>query len=152
MSSSGHIVSVQNRNTRGKNMIEMFMSNLWIIAPSLWAGFLAYVIWYSARVKTYEPITRTEARQLWVIHQQDSHCGSTKWRQLRKRGVTVGFECGCGHKHMQLRPVVAHLASTAVQLPTTTLNAAEPQKQDLVRTLSRPQQPSSPDLITNQAE
>jgi hypothetical protein len=107
-------------------MIEMFMSNLWIIAPSLWACFIAYVIWYSARVKTYAPITPTEARQLWVIHQQDSHCGSRKWRQLRKRGITVGFECGCGHKHMQLRPIVAHPPSTTVQLQTAALNTTEP--------------------------
>jgi len=152
MSALGHIVSVQNKNTRGENMIETFTSNLWIIAPSLWAGFIAYIVWYSARVKTFEPITRTEARQLWVIHQQDSHCGSTKWRQLRKRGITVGFECGCGHKHMQLRPVVAHLPSTAVPLPTTTLSTAEPPRQDLVRTLNRHQPPSSPDLITSQPE
>ncbi|MGB8781182.1 MAG: hypothetical protein WCD81_11125 [Candidatus Bathyarchaeia archaeon] len=107
-------------------MIEMFTSNLWIIAPSLWACFIAYVIWYSARAKDYAPITPTEARQLWVIHQQDSHCSSKKWRQLRKRGITVGFECGCGHKYTQLRPIVAHLPSTAVQLQTATLNTAEP--------------------------
>ncbi|MGD0496273.1 MAG: hypothetical protein ABSB28_09590 [Candidatus Bathyarchaeia archaeon] len=107
-------------------MFETFTSNLWIIAPSLWVCFIVYVVWYSAKAKDYAPITPTEARQLWVIHQQDSHCSSRKWRQLRKRGATVGFECGCGHKHLQLRPLMAHLPSAAVQLRTSAFNTAEP--------------------------
>lgn len=107
-------------------MIEAFTSNLWIIAPSLWVCFIIYVVWYSARAKDYAPISHIEARQLWVIHQQDSHCSSKKWRQLRKRGTTVGFECGCGHKYVQLRPLVAHLPSTGVQLQTTGFNTSEP--------------------------
>jgi hypothetical protein len=107
-------------------MIEPLTSNLWIIAPSLWVCFIVYLVWYSAKAKDYAPITPTEARTLWVIHQQDSHCSSKKWRQLRKRGTTVGFECGCGHKHVQLRPIAAHVPSAAVQLRTTAFNTAEP--------------------------
>jgi hypothetical protein len=113
-----------------KCMFETLMSNLWVIAPTLWVSFIVYALWYSARAKDYAPITSTEAKQLWVIHQQGSHCTSKKWRQVRKRDVTVGFECGCGYKYMQQRPLVGHLPSSGVQLQADAFNAAEPRNRN----------------------
>jgi hypothetical protein len=109
-----------------KNMIEMFMSNLWIITPTMWACFIVYAVWYSTKAKNYAPLTPVEARQLWVIHQQSANCSSRKWRQVKHRGITVGFECSCGHKHIQLRPIVAHLPSPPVPLQTPDFNTLQP--------------------------
>ena len=117
MSVSRHIVLVQNKNTRGKNMIEILISNLWLIASITWACFIAYAVWFSTRAKRFAPLTMTEAKQLWTIHRQSEKCGSKKWRQIRYRGTTVGFECGCGHKHFQKKPLVA--SSPTSSMPMT---------------------------------
>ena len=107
-----------------KNMFEIFMSNLWIMAPALWACFTAYVVWYSTRAKSLAPLTVVEAKQLWAIHRHSVNCGSKKWRQIRDHGRTVGFECGCGHKHMQKRPLVSSTPEHSMSVKTTTLGNA----------------------------
>lgn len=102
-----------------KKMTDMFMSNLWIIAPALWTCLIAYLIWYSTKAKNCAPITPTEAKQLWAIHLQNTSCSSKKWRQLKHNGQTVGFECGCGYKHVQNRPLIASMPATADSLKTS---------------------------------
>ena len=95
-----------------KNMPEMLISNMWIIMPSLWACLTMYLVWYFAKVKRYSPLTPTEARQLWTIHRHDAHCSGKKWRQVKKGKRTVGFECECGYKHVQKKPIMAHAPAT----------------------------------------
>ena len=99
--------------------MEIFMSNLWIIAPAMWACFITYAVWFSTRAKRFAPLTMTEAKQLWAIHRQNVKCGSKRWRQIRDHGRTVGFECGCGHKHMQKRPIVAGSPAASMSMTTT---------------------------------
>lgn len=67
-----------------------------------------YLAWYFTKAKRYSPITQTEAKQLWTIHKHNARCNSKKWHQVRKGKVTVGFECECGYKHLQKKPLVAH--------------------------------------------
>ena len=126
MSANGHIVSVQNKNTHGENMFEPLTSEMWLIAPTIWASFIAYLVWYLTKAKHYVPISRVEAKQLWAIHIHNNHCNSRKWRQIRHRGRTVGFECGCGFKHLQQRPIVAPSAPTSVATQTSTYNTLQP--------------------------
>jgi hypothetical protein len=111
-----------------KNMTDLFMSNLWIIAPTLWACLIVYVVWYSTKAKSCAPITSTEAKQLWAIHLQNTRCSSRKWRQLKHHGQTIGFECGCGYKHVQHRPLVASTPTTSEPLPTPNFNTLQPSK------------------------
>jgi hypothetical protein len=113
MSENRHIVSVNNTNTDGENMFEILSSNLYlIIVPTMWACFATYLAWYFTRVKRYSPLTPTEARQLWTIHKHDTDCNGTKWRQVKHGKETVGFECDCGYKHVQKRPMIAHAPAT----------------------------------------
>jgi hypothetical protein len=107
-------------------MIEMFMSNLGIMMLSLWTLFGVYASWYFTKAKSYAPITPEEARQLWSIHHQTAKCGSRRWRQVKHHGTTVGVECGCGYKHVQLRPVATHLPATPATLSTYGFDPAEP--------------------------
>lgn len=97
-------------------MFELFTSNLWILTPTTWVCFTVYAAWYFTRVKRYSPITPTEARQLWTIHKQDVHCNGRKWRRLKNGKQTVGFQCECGYRHVQKRPIIAH-APTAPNSP-----------------------------------
>jgi hypothetical protein len=95
-------------------MMEVITSNLYMITPALWASFTMYIVWYVTRAKHYSPITPTEARQLWTIHRQTVNCNGKKWRQIRRGGATIGFECDCGHRHIQKRPIVASMPNASI--------------------------------------
>ena len=129
MSDRGHIVSVTNRNTRGESIMDLFTSNLWIIMPSMWVLFIVYAVWYSTKAKNFAPLTHMEARQLWTIHTQGSHCEVKKWRPIKHNGQTVGFECGCGYKHVQQRPVIARGHSTTAPLAVTGFSSVQSSSQ-----------------------
>ena len=85
-----------------KSMIEIMMVGLWVC-------FSAYVTWYVTSAKKYAPITLKEARMLWKIHKRNIRCDATKWREIKRGGKTIGFECECGYKHVQRRPIVANM-------------------------------------------
>ena len=95
-------------------MMEIFTSNLYIIMPALWASFTTYTVWYVTRAKHYSPITPNEARQLWVIHRQTFNCNGKRWRQIRRGGATIGFQCECGHRHIQKRPIVGSMPIASI--------------------------------------
>jgi len=84
-----------------KNMIE-------IITGALWISLAAYATWYFTSAKNYAPITAKEARILWKIHKRNIRCVAIKWREIKRGDKIVGFECGCGYKHLQKRPIVAN--------------------------------------------
>jgi len=107
-------------------MIEMFMSSLGIMMLSVWTAFVSYTFWYFTKAKSYAPITPEEAKQLWSIHHQTSGCTSKKWRQIKRNGITVGVECGCGYKHLQLRQIATHMPATPAPLSSYGLEPAEP--------------------------
>jgi hypothetical protein len=112
MSGNRHIVSVENTNTDGESMVEMFTSNLWILTPTTWVCFTMYLGWYFTRAKRFSPVTPAEARQLWTIHKQTAHCEGKKWRRVKNGNQTVGFQCECGYRHVQKKPLVAHAPAT----------------------------------------
>jgi hypothetical protein len=76
-----------------------------IIAPTLWATFAAYATWYLTSAKDYAPLTSKEAEMLWKIHRQDANCNAKKWHIIKYKGKIIGFECECGHKNTQKRPI-----------------------------------------------
>jgi len=75
--------------------------------PALWACFTSYATWYLISAKDYAPLTRKEAELLWKIHKQNTNCNAKKWHTIRRRGKIVGFECECGYRHIQKRPIAA---------------------------------------------
>jgi hypothetical protein len=76
-----------------------------IIAPTLWATFAAYAVWYLTAAKDYVPLTRREAEILWKIHRQNANCNAKKWHVVMHKGKIIGFKCECGYKHVQKRPI-----------------------------------------------
>ncbi|MEM2937547.1 MAG: hypothetical protein QXJ63_03275 [Candidatus Bathyarchaeia archaeon] len=85
-----------------------------IIAPAIWAGLLTYTVWYFAAAKHYAPISPHEAKILWKIHKQTAKCNSKTWREIHRGKKIVGFECECGYKHIQKRPIRANTPSPAI--------------------------------------
>jgi len=101
-----------------KNMLE-------IIAPAVWMGFAVYATWYFASAKHYAPITLNEARILWEIHKQNVRCDAKKWQEIRRRGKIIGFECECGYKHVQKRPIATNTPTPKIKSqtsPTSTID------------------------------
>jgi hypothetical protein len=115
MSLFGHIVSSHNRTTRDEAMFDVIMKNLWLIMPALWGCFVTYGVWYFARAKRYSSISAAEARQLWAIHKNGVRCGRKRWRKIERGGRIVGFECECGFRHVQRRPLVARAPAAVVR-------------------------------------
>jgi len=77
-----------------------------ILIPILWASFTAFATWCFTSAKKCAPLTLTEVRILWKIHKQNVQCKGKKWRKIVHKNRIIGFECGCGYKHVQKRPII----------------------------------------------
>jgi hypothetical protein len=79
-----------------------------VIVTAVWSAFTIYLLWYLVAVKRREPISMDEAKMLWKIHKKNFHCASNKWQPLTRRGGKIeGFQCDCGYKYAQNRPIMA---------------------------------------------
>jgi len=92
-----------------------------ILAAIVWASFIGYAIWYFTMAKHYAPLTQEEAMVLWKIHRQNAKCHSTKWRKIKRGGKIVGFECECGYRHIQKRPITTSTPTPKIQTKTTVI-------------------------------
>ena len=76
------------------------------LIPTIWLSFGACAIWYLTSARRYVPLAPAEVRILWKIHKQKAQCEAKKCWQITRKNKIVGFECECGHKHVQKRPIV----------------------------------------------
>ena len=85
------------------------VKNMWeIITVALWTCLMAYATWYFTSAKNYAPITSNDAKMLWKIHKRNIRCAARKWREIKRGDKIIGFECECGYKYIQKRPIVAN--------------------------------------------
>jgi len=80
-----------------------------IIMFALWTLLAAYAAWYFASAKHYAPMTLTEAKILWKIHRKNVQCNGKRLREIKRHGKMVGYECECGYKYFQKRPIVGNI-------------------------------------------
>jgi hypothetical protein len=74
----------------------------------MWAFFMGYLLWYVTSAKRNAAITVNEAKILWKMHKKSTNCAGYKWRLITHRGGKIsGFECDCGYKYTQKRPIVS---------------------------------------------
>ncbi|MCS7113857.1 MAG: hypothetical protein RMJ15_02820 [Nitrososphaerota archaeon] len=85
-----------------------------IIAPIIWAGLIIYIVWYFVGAKHYAPLTHDEAKILWKIHKQNARCPSKMWKEIRRGKKIIGFECECGYRHIQKRPIKSNTPNPAI--------------------------------------
>lgn len=89
-----------------KNMIDTPL----IIIAAIWASFTGYTVWYVTSAKRNVPITFDDAKTLWKIHKKTAKCAGHKWRPISCSGGKIsGFECECGYKYNQKRPIVSSM-------------------------------------------
>jgi hypothetical protein len=93
----------------------MAMSMWEILAFIVWTFFVAYTTWYLTKAKYNAPISVDEARLLWRIHRRNVHCNARKWREIKHSNKIVGFECECGYRHVQKRPVVGRPPTVQIE-------------------------------------
>jgi hypothetical protein len=68
----------------------------------------AVTLYYLFKANRNAPISRKDADILWKLHKQDSHCAGHKWlAQVSKHGDITGFQCQCGYRYTQKRPLLS---------------------------------------------
>jgi len=81
-----------------------------IILPVIWASFACCLLWYVTSAKRHVPITFNDAKTLWKIHKKNARCSGHKWHPISGKGGKIsGFECECGYKYNQKRPIVSSM-------------------------------------------
>lgn len=85
-------------------MLEAITPLFDVVLP--WLSFAAYVAWYLTSAKRYAQLTAAEVKALWEIHKQRGQCKAKRWKKIRHGDKIVGFECGCGYKYAQKRPIL----------------------------------------------
>ena len=72
-----------------------------------WACFAICGAWYFGVAKQEVPISPEDAEVMWKLHKQSSSKRCRKWHLLKhKTGKPIGFQCDCGYKYTQKKPIV----------------------------------------------
>jgi len=102
------------------------MSMITTLIPPIAGGMIAAcTIIYAATAKRKVPITAKEADILWKMHKKDTDCTSHKMQpRITENGEITGFQCQCGYKYTQQRPLMSrtprYIMQTAANSPCET--------------------------------
>ena len=77
-----------------------------VLIPAIWLSLGFFIAWLVLAAKHVVPLTVQEADTLWKIHKQKTLCTGKKWNKIKRGDKLVGFECECGHKHLQKKHLV----------------------------------------------
>ena len=77
-----------------------------VLIPAMWLSLGFVIAWFLLSAKRTVPLTHDEAETLWKFHKQKVQCAADGWLEINRGGKIVGFECECGHKHVQTKHLV----------------------------------------------
>jgi hypothetical protein len=80
--------------------------NSGVLIPGLALCFGLYIAYILLSAKNIVPMNEEEAESLWKFHRATKCCGVEKWQKITKRNKLIGFECECGYKHVQKKPLI----------------------------------------------
>ena len=80
--------------------------NSGVLIPGLALCFGLYITYVLLSAKNIVPMSEEEAESLWKFHRATKCCVAEKWQKITKRNKLIGFECECGYKHVQKKPLV----------------------------------------------
>ena len=80
--------------------------NSGVLIPGLALCFGLYIAYILLSAKNIVPMNEEEAESLWKFHRSTKCCGAEKWQKITKRNKLIGFECECGYKHVQKKPLI----------------------------------------------
>jgi len=77
-----------------------------VLIPAIWLSLGFVTAWFLLSAKRVVPLTRKEAETLWKVHKQNTLCMAKGWREIVRGNKIIGFECECGHKHVQKKHII----------------------------------------------
>ena len=80
--------------------------NSGVLIPAMWLSLGFVIAWFLLSAKRTVPLSHEEAETLWKFHKQKTQCGANGWLEVNQGGKVVGFECECGHKHVQTKHLI----------------------------------------------
>jgi hypothetical protein len=86
-------------------IIEAFLGS-GVLIPAIWLSLGFVVAWFLLSAKRVVPLTNDEAETLWKIHKQRNCCQAENWQTIDRGNKIIGFECGCGHEHIQKKHII----------------------------------------------
>ena len=90
------------------NVVEIVeaLLNSGVLIPAIWLSLGFCTAWLLLSAKRVVPLTREEAETLWKFHKQTMRCGAKGWHKVVRKDEIIGFECDCGHKHIQKKHII----------------------------------------------
>jgi len=77
-----------------------------VLIPAMWVSLGFVIAWFLLSAKRVVPLSRIEAETLWKVHKQTTQCRAKSWQEIIRGNNIIGFECECGHKHVQKRHII----------------------------------------------
>ena len=77
-----------------------------VLIPAIWLSLGFAIAWLLLSAKRVVPLTHNEAETLWKVHRQQTQCKAKSWDEVVQRNKIIGFECKCGHKHVQKKHII----------------------------------------------
>jgi len=77
-----------------------------VLIPGLALCFGFYIAYLLLSARHVVPMTLEEAETLWKFHRQKTCCKAETWREITKKKKLIGFECECGFRSIQKKPLV----------------------------------------------
>lgn len=87
-------------------LLEAFL-NSGVLIPAIWLSLGFCTAWFLLSAKRVFPLTKEEVETLWKVHKQTKRCGAMNWCEVVRSNKILGFECGCGHKHIQKKHTIS---------------------------------------------
>ena len=77
-----------------------------VLIPGLALCFGFYIAYVLLSARNVVPLTNEEIETLWKFHKQTKCCKAKTWDEITKKKKIVGYECECGFRHIQKKPLI----------------------------------------------
>ena len=77
-----------------------------VLIPGLALCFGFYLGYLLLAARNVVPMTKEEAIILWKIHKEKDCCKAETWHEIIEDEKLVGYECKCGFKQIQKKPLI----------------------------------------------
>jgi hypothetical protein len=81
---------------------------LTLLISTSWACLVICGVLVIAATKRTVAISVEDAKVMWTLHKRNSRCNCKSWRLIKqKKGKVRGFQCECGFKYSQKKPLLS---------------------------------------------
>ena len=77
-----------------------------VLIPGLALCFGFYIAYVLLSARNVVPMTSEEIETLWKFHKQTKCCKAENWKKITKKKKVIGYECECGFRHVQKKPLI----------------------------------------------